>query len=174
MREKIKEKRTLFELCTGIITFGIICQIALAIAASLTDSIGKRPVYYFVGLWIGIMGAIGYGFHMYHSLSIALGCDPDTAVKVVKKGSIIRYVSLVFILGGLMVIDVVSPLTAFLGVMGLKAGAYMQPLTYKILSKFIGEEERPPLLSPEEQDELYGKKKELPETSSTDENPKNN
>lgn len=124
----------------GIVTFGIICEIVLLVAGIWYSPILQRKAYYSLGLLTGVIIAVFYGYHMYRSLDKALDYDKDTATKLVTKDSLIRYGALVLILAGLMLVDIVSPLTAFLGIMCLKAGAYLQPLMYKITVIFIGEE----------------------------------
>lgn len=60
--------------------------------------------------------------------------------------------------------DVVSPLTVFLGIMGLKAGAYAYPLVRSFLNPLVGKEpesEYPPLPDDvliEASDDAHGEK----------------
>lgn len=156
----MKDRRALCELSIGIIITGIIFQIGLIVAGLLTEAIGNHKLYYFTGLWIGVLLALCSAFHMNHSLEIALSQDAETATKIVRKDSLVRYFAFVLLFGGMMLINIVSPLTAFLGLMSLKFGAYLNPVAKKILNIYIGVEEQKPLLTPEEYDELYGKKVE--------------
>lgn len=146
MKEKIKENRTLAELILGIFLFGVVCQIIISIVGIWYKPFIQQFFYYSLGLWIGEVLAVIYAFHINRSINIALDQDSDTASKLMRKDSIIRYVALTLILAGLMLTNLVSPLTAFLGVMGLKAGAYMHGLCYKIMVIFIGEEPKKPLI----------------------------
>ena len=50
--------------------------------------------------------------------------------------NMIRYGVIVIAFGMLCMIDIGNPLAAFAGIMGLKAGAYLQPFTHKISTKF--------------------------------------
>ncbi len=114
------------ELLCGILFFGIICQIGLIIFLS------GRGGYYSVGLWIGILLAMGMALHMTWSLDKALDFSPSDAIKKMRAYSLLRYAAVLIILGLLMIFDKASPLTAFLGLMGLKIGAYIQPFTHKL------------------------------------------
>ena len=113
------------ELLCGILFFGILCQIGLIIF--LKGSGG----YYSTGLWIGILLAMGMALHMTWSLDKALDYAPSDAIKKMRSYSLLRYAAVLIILGLMMIFDPASPLTAFLGLMGLKVGAYIQPFTHK-------------------------------------------
>lgn len=139
-QEKNKQNENLYtrniilsEMITGIIAYGIIAQIIIIPVAMIW--LDKRIVYYSGGLWIGVAAACFAAIHMNNSISNALDFDESSAVKIVRKDSIIRYIVLLVIFGILMVTNVLSPIVAFIGVMGLKAGAYLQPLTHSILRK---------------------------------------
>ena len=49
--------------------------------------------------------------------------------------NMIRYGVIVIAFGVLCLLDIGNPLAAFAGIMGLKAGAYLQPFTHKIITK---------------------------------------
>ena len=166
--ETLRNNRTLTELILGIVMFDVFCQICFFISGLFTDVVTGRLLYYSAGLWLGMILAVCSAVHMNHSLDKALDCDSGTAQKIVRKDSLLRYGVILIIFGVLMITDVISPLSAFLGLMGLKAGAYLNRAAKKILNRFIGEEELKPLLTPEEQDELYGKKKSDGEALSPD------
>lgn len=137
MKERIIQNRTLFDLILGVILFNIICQIGLVIGCHF---LWGRYAYYSIGLWCGCLIAIFMAWHMNRSISSALDFDSETATKLMRKGTYIRYLAIVIILGGFMIINVVSPLTVFLGIMGLKAGAYSYPLVRRFLNVVVGEE----------------------------------
>lgn len=136
MEEKIaikKEKKidsTLSELFIGIILWGVLCQISGVWFV-------KDKVGYSLGLWIGIFLALAAGFHMWWALDKALDFTQDAAVKIMVKYNIIRYLIIVLVLAVVMITDVANPLTAFLGLIGLKVAAYIQPFTNKISSKIL-------------------------------------
>jgi len=134
MKEKIAGiNKTLIELLTGILLFGIICQIIGAFFV-------KEPAPYSSGLWIGIVTAMAAAVHMYRSLDRALDLDADSAGKRIQMQSIIRYVFIVIIMGITMVNGYTNPLAAFLGIMGLKVAAYLQPFTHKLIIRFFAKE----------------------------------
>ena len=140
MKEFIKNNRTFSEMTLGELVFGVISELVLMIIGIWYEPLHNRALYYSLGLLAGIFIAVFYGYHMYRSIERALDFDEDTARKLATKDNLIRYGALVLVMAGLMLVDVVSPLTAFLGIMSIKAGAYMQPLMYKITVIFIGEE----------------------------------
>ena len=113
------------ELLCGSLFFGILCQIGLIIF--LRGSGG----YYSTGLWIGILLAMGMALHMTWSLDKALDFSPSDAVKKMRAYSLLRYAAVLIVLGLMMIFDPASPLTTFLGLMGLKVGAYIQPFTHR-------------------------------------------
>jgi heme O synthase-like polyprenyltransferase len=58
--------------------------------------------------------------------------DEKGAQATATKQNIIRYFAVVIVLGVLMMTEIGNPLAAFLGVMGLKVSAYIQPLFIKM------------------------------------------
>ena len=134
MKEKVADvNRTLLELIAGIFIYGIICQ-----AAGLL--LGADKISYSSGLWIGIITAIAAAVHMWYSLDRALDLDEGTAGKKMQAQSIVRYVMIVIIMVLTMMNGVTNPLAAFLGLMGLKVAAYLQPFTHKLLIRFFRKE----------------------------------
>ncbi len=124
--------RTLFELMTGILIFGFLCQLVLIfLKAEARDSLG---------LWIGIVMALAYAWHMWYSLERGLELSESDAGKYLAARSAIRYIVVVSVLAVLGVTSAGNVLTAFIGVMGLKIGAYAQPLTKKLSRFLYGEE----------------------------------
>lgn len=139
MKKRIlKINRTLFELETGIIIFGIVCQLVIL-------PFGER-VRYSVGLWIGILTALLAAWHMWRSLDRGLELSERGAVSYLSRQNILRYVIIVLILIVTASAKIGNPLTAFLGIMGLKVSAYMQPLTKKISKLLYGEEILPEII----------------------------
>lgn len=139
MKEFItRMNRTLFELETGILIFGCVCQMFVVF---VTDKTG-----YSIGLWIGIATAVFSAYHMWRSLDIGLELGEKSAVGYLSRQNIIRYVVVAAVLIATAATNAGNPLTAFLGVMGLKAAAYMQPFTKKISKLLYGEEMLPDLI----------------------------
>lgn len=116
---------TLIELICGILVYGAIGQ--LVILTFLHDKIWLG-----IGWWIGILCAVLGAYHMWWGLNRALDFDEKSAVKMITSYNLIRYAVIVIIMGIVMVTEIGNPLAAVFGVLGLKAGAYMQPLIHKI------------------------------------------
>ena len=115
-------------LWISILLFGVVCQIVGIFL------VGDK-LSYSLGLWIGIMLALIMAFHMAYVLAGALDLGERGAQISVTKHNMIRYAVVVVVLGILMLTDAANPLAAFVGLMGLKVGAYLQPLTDKFLSR---------------------------------------
>lgn len=124
MKRKIDP--TLFELCLGILIYGVIFEIALLI---FTDGLA-----YSIGLWIGVLLAVAGAFHMWWSLDRGLDMPEKEAVKSMGAQNIIRYVILVIVMGILMCTDFANPILAFCGYMGMKVSAYLNPVIHKLLA----------------------------------------
>lgn len=121
--------RTLLELLAGIVAWGIVCQ---AVGIWM---VGDRAGYS-IGLWIGICVAALSGTHMWWALDRFLEYAGDAAVKLITRHNILRYVIIVVVMALVMISGFANPLSAFLGLMGLKVAAYLQPFTHKICAKF--------------------------------------
>lgn len=126
-KKKIDE--TLFDLCLGIFLFGIVCQIVILFFS--------HSLEYSLGLWIGVALGILGSIHMWWSLNRGLEMASKDAMKAVGTQSIVRYMVLVIVMALLAVSGFANPLFAFLGYMGMKVSAYMQPFTRKISFKFF-------------------------------------
>lgn len=139
MKEKItKINRTLFELETGILIYGVVCQLFVFLV--------KDKAQYSLGLWMGVLIAAASAFHMWWSLDRALDLGERQAVKVMSTHNILRYLFIVVALVLIAIGGSANPLAAFLGIMGLKVSAYMHFFTQKISTKIYGEEVLPPLI----------------------------
>lgn len=139
MKERIiRINRTLFELEIGILIFGSVSQVFVFF---LKDKAG-----YSLGLWMGILIAAVSAFHMWWSLDRALDLEEKTAVKKMSTHNVLRYLFIVAAFALICVGGYASPLAAFLGIMGLKASAYMQPFTKKISTLIYGKEIHPELI----------------------------
>ncbi len=126
--EKIKKiDPTLLELCLGILIFGAACQIT--IVWFLIDKLG-----FSLGLWMGILLAVGCAVHMWWSINRYLDYGID-ASKVAAKDHLIRYGVIIIVMAIIMLTGVAQPLAAFLGLMGLKVAAYIRPITHKLIRR---------------------------------------
>lgn len=139
MVERIKTwNRTVLELQSGIVFFGVVCQLA---AMWFVPDMLK----YTIGLWLGIAVAMAAGFHMWGSLKKAFdGFEGDVTKKITQAG-IIRYVIIVVCFLAVAVSGVGEPIAMFVGIMALKIGAYIQPFTHRFYNKIFGESDPIPM-----------------------------
>lgn len=120
------------ELIFGIILFGIIVEIL--ILALLSDKI-----FYSVGLLIGIISAILMTLHMNTSMEEALEMEEAGADKHIKKTYAIRTIAVLAAMYIVYISRIGSVVSMFIGIMGLKVAAYIQPITNKYFTqKIIG------------------------------------
>lgn len=127
--EKMDE--TLKELMTGILLFGLVC---LVVGVWFVNS----PLKYIAGLLIGLVLALSAAWHMHWSIcrNMDLNVDREGAANAYAvKSSMIRYGVILVVFLAVCLTDFAYPLAVFLGIMGLKAGAYLQPFTRKYLFK---------------------------------------
>lgn len=128
MINQVRTNTTLRELIAGAIVYCIIWEIPLLI---LTE----RKLYHSLGLLVGLVACIFIAIHMAESIDVAVGLNEKGARAYIQKKASIRYL----IVCAAVVITEVSglgnPLTFFAGIMGLKIGAYLQPLTHKVFEK---------------------------------------
>ena len=128
IKEKIKSNLTLCEMWVGIVLFLIVCQ--LTVVWFVPDKSD-----FSIGLWLGGLMAILATFHLSISLERALDFNEGGAKKHMVIQNLVRYFVLIIFLGILMITDFANPLAAFLGIMGIKLGAYLQPFIHKVFSK---------------------------------------
>ena len=128
MKDSIKNiSETLKELLMGISFYGIIVEVLIL-------CFSKKIIYLSIGLWIGIFLAFAAAIHMWWGLEKGMELG-DGATKYLMSQNMIRYGVIVIAFGVLCLLDIGNPLAAFAGIMGLKAGAYLQPFTHKIITK---------------------------------------
>ena len=122
-----KLNETLAELLIGTTAAGVLLW------GVIIWFVEKRS-YFTIGIVMGVVLALLAACHMYWSLDrgIELG---DGATKYLLSQNMVRYGVIIVVFGALCIVDIGSPIGAFIGIMSLKAGAYLQPFTNKILSK---------------------------------------
>lgn len=118
---------TVRELWIGIGIWGVICEL-------ISVWFVKDKLNCGLGLLIGCLMAAAGVWHMWKVLDRALDLG-DAAQKYLTVRSWARYGVFVLVIGVLMVTEWANPLTAFLGLMGMKAAAYLQPAVHKIIEK---------------------------------------
>ncbi|MCH5275732.1 MAG: hypothetical protein J1E65_07815 [Lachnospiraceae bacterium] len=147
MTERLKKiDRAILELITGILVFVVLCQLVGLLLPF------DRQKYAF-GLWSGGLMACVLAVHMWKSLNKAFLCDEKTAAKIMSGGYLIRYLLTAAYLVFLFYTGAGYVLAGFLGVMSLKAGAYLQPPIHKYYNRLFHETD--PVPRPlEEQNEV--------------------
>ncbi len=114
------------ELCVGIIAFSLVCE--LIGIWFVSDKAG-----FSVGLWLGCALACVCSYHIWSLLDRSLELnDEKAAARRVGTGYIIRYAALIVLIVILYFTRIGSPFAAFLGYIGMKPAAYMQPTVHKI------------------------------------------
>lgn len=122
-------EETLKELLCGMICYGVAAQIICL----LIDR--NHLMYTSLGLWIGVGAGALMGIHMKRNIEDALDYDERGAVKHMRKGYVFRYAVVALLFGATVYFEIGNPITLLVGVMGLKIGAYIQPMTHKVLQK---------------------------------------
>lgn len=120
------------ELILGIILYGLVVElIGVWFVAD--------KLRYSTGLLIGIALAAGMAVNMAIVLEDAVGLvgQNHAQAKIIAK-SILRYLIVVIVFFVMMKLKLGNLITAFLGVMGLKVAAYLQPFTHKAILKLTG------------------------------------
>ena len=122
-------------LVAGILIYGVIIQ--LVGVWFVEDKLG-----YSIGLWYGIAIAIGMGINMAYVIYDAVTFDGESNAnnRVVVK-SMLRYIVVVILFCILGFFGFGNIITAFIGAMGLKVSAYMQPLLTKLVNKLLGRDD---------------------------------
>ena len=144
-----KLNTTLVELWTGSVFFALL---ALLVGIWFV----QNKLAFVLGLLVGMLTTMYLSWHMARSIDkmidkAELGLDGSAGMRV---SSLLRYGLVVLVLiASAFVSDYVNPISVFIGIMGLKVAAYLQPFTHKIVFKLFGLEE-----------EIY------PEMSDTEEN----
>lgn len=123
-----KINEALPEIIAGILFWGVLCQ-AVGVWF-VSDKAGCS-----LGLWIGILTAVAMAVHMAWSLDRALDLGEKGAAAAMTRHYMIRY-CIVLVIGGILIMtEAANPLTDFLGIMGLKVAAYLQPITHKLFRR---------------------------------------
>lgn len=138
-----KADRTLLEMHTGMLAFGIVCQIVGAFFV-------KDQARYASSLWFGVLFAVIASIHMARTLDRALP-NGEAAAKMITRGYIFRYLMIIVVLAVISVTNVMDTLIVFLGYMSLKITAYLQPFTHKLYNMLFHETDPVPQALPEEE-----------------------
>ena len=99
----------------------------------------EDKIGYSIGLWYGIAIGIGMAINLATVIYDAVTFDGEgNANKRVAAKSMLRYIVVAILFGILGYFEFGNLFTAFLGAMGLKISAYLQPLLNKIVNKSNG------------------------------------
>ncbi len=127
MRKRIDP--TLFELCLGILLYGVVFQVILLFFS--------REAAYSLGLWIGVLLAVAGSIHMWWSLDRGIDQASKQAAKTIGTNNLIRYFILVAVVFVLIYTHFANPIFTFCGYMGMKVSAYLNPWLHKINGKIF-------------------------------------
>lgn len=86
------------------------------------------------GLWVGALTAMGMALHMDRTVEYVLELTPEGAEKYWRSRSVMRMMMAMAVLAVVVYFQIGSVIPCFIGVMGLKVAAYIQPFTHKLLS----------------------------------------
>lgn len=115
-------------MLAGILFFGIVCEITGVFFV-------EDKWFYSTGLLVGVLIAMAMAVHMAWSLQTAMDLGETGVVKQMQKNNLLRYAGVLTAFGILIITGLGNPLSAFLGVMGLKVAAYLEPVTHKIFRR---------------------------------------
>lgn len=119
-------------LIVGILLYGVVVQLAGVWFV-------EDKWEYSIGLWYGIGLAMGMAIHMAVVIYDAITLDGEETAKIrIASKATLRHVVLVILVGVFVYFHLGNFVTAFLGLMGLKVSAYLQPLLTKAINKVTG------------------------------------
>jgi len=148
MIEKIRRwNRTLLELEGGIVLFGLVVQVVGI--WFVEDKSGCS-----VGFWIGVVMSMLSAWHMNFVLDRAFGGPEEEVTKQLIRGSVIRYLVLAIIFLSVAAGGIGNPIATFVGLMGMKVAAYIQPFTHKFTNWIFYETDPVPEPLPEETEQI--------------------
>lgn len=104
------------------------------------------------GLLIGMVTAIWMAVNMAGSLYATLQPDANNKVTAVK--AVLRYIVVCAVIIVTTVFKIGSPIAAFIGLMGLKVSAYLQPFIHRFILKDLKDDLVDEDAEPASEDEL--------------------
>lgn len=119
---------TLKELLIGIASYGVLLM-------GIGPLLVSQKWLYARGALLGLLLAAGMAWHMERSLDKALDLGESGAQNYIRKTYTLRVVVLMFAMGIAVYVKFAEVIPIFLGTMGLKAAAYLQPLIHSFLDK---------------------------------------
>ena len=119
-----KINTVLFEMYLGLLTYGLACQ--LSVVWFLQDKLS-----YSLGLWLGIVTAGAYIAHIWWSIEQYL-YRGEKAAGVARGYTLIRYLAVAAVLVAATFTDSLQLFAVFLGIIGVKIAALLQPQVRKL------------------------------------------
>ena len=116
------------DLLIGILLYGVVCEAVGLIFV-------KDRLFYSIGLLTGFLCEMGMAGQMALALNMALDLGESGAVKKMQLHNLLRYGIVVVVIFALWLSGIGNPIVAFLGIMGLKVAAYLQPFTHKLFRR---------------------------------------
>ncbi len=117
------------ELILEIFIYGLLVQLAGVWFV-------EDKIRYSIGLWLGIALAMGMAIHMAVTISDSLDGAGGGKINVrTTLFFLLRYLVVVLLFVAVFYFNLGNVLLMFIGVMGLKVAAYLQPFTHKLLTK---------------------------------------
>jgi len=133
MINTLRNNRTLREMLIGIVASGIVVAVFCLVFA-------KNVLFNITGLGLGMIGAFFMAIHIACTLEDVVILDEKGAVSYMRKMTYIRYAVVCVLVVLVGVLKIGSPVMCVIGVMLLKAGAYLQPITHKIFAGHVDPE----------------------------------
>ena len=124
--------KVLLQLIIGILLYGILIQIVGLFLV-------KDKIFFSYSLWVGIIMAIAMAIHMQFSIEKAVNQEGRAAQTVLSRAYLIRTVVIFLIMGTGAYFEFLSIIPCFIGLMGLKAAAILQPKMDKLWRKNMKE-----------------------------------
>lgn len=148
MKEKVirhlkRRDRTLLEMQTGMLLYGLVCQV---VGLFFAGNAARYTLSLWTGVYIGLISSI----LMARTLDRAL-LDAAAAQKIITSGYLFRYFSVAVVFALIALAGIPDVLIVFLGYMGLKLAAYMQPLVHKFYNQLFHETDPVPQALPDEE-----------------------
>ena len=118
----------------GILIYGVLVEI-------IGIWFFSDKLLFTTGLLIGIACALGMAIHLAVVLEETVRTN-NAAPRLIKFKSVLRYLVVVAVFFVMMQFHLGNLISAFIGVLGLKASAYAQPLLHKVIHLQKDENER--------------------------------
>lgn len=117
---------------------GSVCYNLLAMVIGIWF-VQDKPAW-MVGILAGCLMSCYLSYHMARSIARSLDNEAG-ASRIMRVSSLLRYGLVVLLLLVAYYMPHVNPIATFFGLMGLKAAAYLWPLTHRVISSFRKSEE---------------------------------